>query len=183
MAKRMRLTAERPCWQDGILAGLGVAIESDEKWAKVFAEPHDPPLRKAIHLAVFTEPYLQYILDGLKTIESRFSVNRCAPYRRVAAGDFVALKRAGGPVVALCEVGSVWFYELEPGGWKTIRDKFSEALCATDPAFWTRRKDASFATLLTVKRLLRIDPIPCYKRDRRGWVVLGPSSNEALFKI
>lgn len=34
---------------------------------------------KNIHLGVFSEPYLTYMLKGEKTIESRFSKNRIAP--------------------------------------------------------------------------------------------------------
>jgi hypothetical protein len=38
------------------------------------------------------EPYLGYILEGKKTIESRFSKPLIPPYRRVALGDVVLLK-------------------------------------------------------------------------------------------
>jgi ASC-1-like (ASCH) protein len=54
---------------------------------------------------VFIEPYLQFILDGQKTVESRFSANRSAPYQQVGKGDVVLLKRTGGPVMG---VGSVF---------------------------------------------------------------------------
>lgn len=40
-----------------------------------------------LHLAVFVEPYLGYILEGKKTVESRFGMRRSAPYGQVAAGD------------------------------------------------------------------------------------------------
>ena len=33
-----------------------------------------------LHLGVFAEPWLSYMLDGRKTIESRFGKNRIAPY-------------------------------------------------------------------------------------------------------
>ena len=35
-----------------------------------------------LHLGIFTEPYLTYMLDGKKTIESRFSKNKIAPYNQ-----------------------------------------------------------------------------------------------------
>ena len=41
------------------------------------------PSPYSVHLAILLEPYLQYILDGTKTVESRFSKNRIAPYKMV----------------------------------------------------------------------------------------------------
>src|SRR5262245_24088979 len=70
------------------------------------------PSSVSLHLGVFSEPYLRFILEGTKTVESRFSIKPCAPYRRVAEGDIILLKEVGGPVVGLCQVGSVWYYEL-----------------------------------------------------------------------
>src|SRR5437867_4139305 len=52
----------------------------------------------SLHLAVLLEPYLGYVLEGRKTVESRFSAVRCPPYRRVQSGDVVLLKSSGGPV-------------------------------------------------------------------------------------
>ena len=126
----------------------------------------------AIHLAVFVEPYLQYVLEGTKTLESRFSKNRCAPYERVDAGDLLLLKRSGGPVTGVCRVARVWFYELNPTCRKQIRAKFAKQLCAQDDDFWEARRDAVYATIMEVADVRSIDPVPCNKRDRRGWVIL-----------
>lgn len=125
-----------------------------------------------IHLAVFVEPYLEYVLAGQKTVESRFSVTRCAPYRRVQEGDLLLLKRSGGPITGLCTVDRVWFYELDAHTLAGIRQQFSAALCAQDPRFWTSRTKACYATLMRVRDVARIPPLLVEKRDRRGWVVL-----------
>lgn len=125
-----------------------------------------------IHLAIFIEPYLKFILDGKKTVESRFSVNRIAPYEKVHKGDIIILKRSSGPVVGLCEVSDVWFYRLDPKSWKDIKKEFTQSLCAQDPEFWSTRKHASYATLMKVKNVEEIKPIRWTKKDRRGWIVL-----------
>lgn len=44
---------------------------------------------KAIHLGIFSEPYLSYMLDGKKTIESRFSKKKIMPYNRITKEDIV----------------------------------------------------------------------------------------------
>jgi hypothetical protein len=45
----------------------------------------------SLHLAVLTEPFCSWLLEGTKTIESRFSRVRCAPYGTLAEGDIVAV--------------------------------------------------------------------------------------------
>jgi hypothetical protein len=136
----------------------------------------------SVHLAIFVEPYLGYLLEGHKTVESRFSAVRCPPYRRVQRGDVLLLKLSGGAVVGICQVGQTWFYRLDPRSWQTIRKEFTQALCAQDPSFWESRQRASFATLMQVENVRRIDPIPWIKRDRRGWVVLRSGYEATLFE-
>ncbi len=127
----------------------------------------------SVHLAILLEPYLQYILDGTKTVESRFSKNRIAPYNMVEPGDVVLLKKVAAKSIAgVCVVRKVWFYQLNPDTWSQIRDGFSKALRADDPSFWERRQKAQFATLM---RIAEVHPLPFIevpKRDRRGWVIL-----------
>src|SRR6202035_5734171 len=57
-----------------------------------------------IHLAVFVEPYLTFVLEGKKTIDSRFSVNRHAPFEQVKNGDLLILKQSSGPICGVCSV-------------------------------------------------------------------------------
>lgn len=124
------------------------------------------------HVAVCMEPFLQHILDGYKSMESRFSVHRVAPYRRVQAGDVLLLKRSSGPIVGLCRVRDATFYDLNPGSLAYIRATYADALCAQDAAFWERRRRASYATLMSIDHVRSVERTPFPKRDRRGWVVL-----------
>src|SRR5256885_16153419 len=94
----------------GLFDGLRASLRGDLFW-----EPYFGKLRKAttsrprVHLAIFVEPYLSYLLDGRKTVDSRFSVRRTAPYGQVRAGDIVLVKQSGGPAVGVCHVSSDWF--------------------------------------------------------------------------
>lgn len=163
------------------LDSLFPSIANDPFWDRYLARPYRrDSLKFALHLAVFVEPYLRYILEGRKTVESRFSTIRCAPYRRVNPGDVIVLKRSGGPVLGLCKVSQTWYYELEPSTWSEIRREFTESLCAQDPEFWEAREHASFATLMRVTNPVRVRPFHFPKRDRRGWVVLHEPSSERL---
>ena len=50
------------------------------------------------HLAILAPGWIDPILDGAKTIKSRFTKVRCAPYGKVHAGDLIYMKERGGPV-------------------------------------------------------------------------------------
>lgn len=140
-----------------------------------FAGSHDV----ALHLAVFVEPYLSFILDGTKTVESRFSTRWIAPHGRISEGDVILLKATGKPIVGWCRAGTVWDYELDPTSWTEIRDRFAAPLRAQD-GFWESRQTAQFATLIKVEDVHPIAPISVDKRDRRGWVVLADRSEARL---
>jgi hypothetical protein len=127
-----------------------------------------------VHLAIFHEPFLSLLLAGRKTVESRFSVNRVAPFGAVSREDLILLKRSTGPIVGIALAGDPGFYELDPASWATIRRRFATAICAPDNAFWAARARARYATLIPIKAALALAPFPIVKRDRRGWVLLPP---------
>ena len=56
------------------------------------------------HLAILTPGWIDLILDGSKTIESRFTKVRCAPFGKVHEGDSVYLKESGGLVKGMFRV-------------------------------------------------------------------------------
>jgi hypothetical protein len=125
-----------------------------------------------LHLAIFVEPYLTFILEGKKTVESRFSSVRCAPYGNVSTGDLILLKKAGGPVSGICRVDSAWFYEVDRTSLKEIRREFAAQICAADSDFWSAREGKSFATLISLADVKKLPEFTVNKRDRRGWVTI-----------
>ena len=44
------------------------------------------------HLAILRQPFFDMVLNGEKTIESRWSMNKIAPYKKVNIGDEILLK-------------------------------------------------------------------------------------------
>jgi hypothetical protein len=133
------------------------------------------------HLVVLVEPYLSGLLNGVKTVESRFSRYRRPPYRSVSAGDALILKRSAGPVVAVCRVTETHFHEIGPGTLDQIRGDFGGELGipAGDRTFWRDRAGMKYATLLRIADVRPLPPIPCAKRDQRAWVVLRPATAPA----
>jgi hypothetical protein len=156
-----------------LVSELLSAVEGDLFWESYLSlRLEQTALPFTLHLGIFVEPYLQFILEGKKTIESRFATRRFAPYDRVKQGDVLLLKQSCGPIVGICQVTHSWFYQLDPESWETIRRDFAQDLCAQDPEFWQQRQAACYATLMRINSVKTIKPIPFSKRDRRGWVVL-----------
>jgi hypothetical protein len=124
-----------------------------------------------LHIAVFAEPFLSLVLQGHKTMESRFSRIRCAPFAQVRDGDVILIKRVAGPICGLTLAKHAWFYELLHEPLEQIRNRFGEMICA-DETFWDARRNACYATVIELAETVAIDAFPCNKRDRRGWVAL-----------
>ena len=164
-------------------SGWGIADDCrpvGREWQGGLRERVDSDGIVGIHLAIFVEPYLSYVLDGSKTFESRFSKNRCPPYGRVKPGDFLLLKRSGGRIVGICRVAHVWFFELDAAKWQEIRTRFAKGLCAQDEGFWKAREGAAFASIMKIIDVRPLEPFSCEKQDRRGWVVLNEQRQPTL---
>lgn len=125
------------------------------------------------HLALLCQPYLDRILNGQKTIESRFTKRRNVPFGHVFAGDVVYLKLVGGDIVGVAGVEGVWqFGPLSPDGIESIVCEFNDRL-ALEPDFVASRLDRKYATLMGLGAVSAVVPtMRMWKPDRRGWIVL-----------
>lgn len=167
------------CPRAHLTSQLLAAVRGDAFWEDYLdciASQHCLPF--SVHLAVTREPFLEFVLEGRKTVESRFSMNRCAPFGRVEQGDVILLKETGGPIVGLCQVRRTWFYSLDSRSREIIRERFAKAMCAESASFWKERQEKLFATLIHINRVRIINPIKFQKQDRRGWVILMESSSQ-----
>jgi hypothetical protein len=137
--------------------------------------------QSSLHLAVLVEPFCGWLLDGSKTIESRFSKVRCAPHGCLAEGDVVAVKRSGGPVAGAFQAGTVRAYHLTQSLLIELREQYAEQIRATGEEFWEQRADCAYATLVDVSCVRTLPGLPFPKKDRRGWVQLTrPDAQQTL---
>jgi predicted transcriptional regulator len=170
-------------WAVHALRQMRKQLESDRAWGVRGAAGKKLDVEKpgpAVHLAVFVEPYLSLLLDGTKTIESRFGQRRSIPYERVAPGDVMLLKASSGPVVGISEIASAAYFDLRTEPVRTIRRRFGKQIAA-DAEFWEHCEGASYATLLDVRNARALpSPIACPKRDRRGWVIFDRATLQNL---
>lgn len=126
---------------------------------------------KTIHLGVFSEPCLTYMLEGKKTIESRISRKRQAPYQKISLDDVVVVKKSGGGIVAYFTIKEIQFIDLNEVDIHEIKNKYNNGLCVSD-AFWEAKKDSSYATLMFLDKLVQLEPFKINKCGMQTWVVL-----------
>jgi len=123
-----------------------------------------------VHLAVVNEPYLSYIENREKTIESRFTKNKIAPYKIIKTGDVVFMKKAGGPVQSFFIVKDAIFFENNPEILQNIKQDFTDQICASDESFWDARINKKYISLIGVDSVVKIDELKIDKKDKRAWL-------------
>jgi len=153
------------------LTELFEKLGDDSKWIKELPKLQNNQI--ALHLAILHEPYLNLILKGMKTVETRFSIHRQAPYEQIARDDIILLKETSGPIVGFCRVSDCWFYKLNQNTWDLIKNDFFKEILVKDMQFWDEKKNSSYASLIRVCDVHSLkSPVDIHKRDRRGWVIL-----------
>ncbi len=152
---------------------LNLSANQDMAWQSRLYDIVSSEIPFNVHLAIFVEPYLSYIFEGKKTIESRFSINKIAPYEKVEEQDVLLLKLSGGRILGMCMVQKVWFYELDEKTLTYIKDNFARCLCVQDPNFWIEKEKSSYASLIKIENVVKLsEGIKCEKKDRRGWIII-----------
>ncbi|MGI0015007.1 MAG: ASCH domain-containing protein, partial [Nitrososphaera sp.] len=133
------------------------------------------------HLAILTQPYLDKIIVGKKTIESRFSKMRVPPFYKVQKGDILLLKETAGPIAAIALVSNVKFFgPLKPRDVELVMEEYGDGL-ALEEAFTKAKQDSKYATLINIGQVLPVKPLAIAKSDRRAWVVLNDGTQNRLF--
>lgn len=109
-----------------------------------------------IHVAVLKPEYLDAILDGTKTVESRLSRVRCDPFSSIHVGERIYFKATGGEVLATALAAQVDFFpHLTPAKIASVRRAFAASVGAPDE-YWRAKREARFATFIT---LAEVEPV------------------------
>lgn len=126
------------------------------------------------HLAIFQNDGAEKILSGKKTIESRFSRAKIAPYGVISSGDLVYIKPSGGEIIGQFRVTKVITFDgLDSKDIQEIKEKYGKGL-NVDENYWKGKENCKFATLIFIGNSSRFitSPVKIPKKDLRGWVVL-----------
>ncbi len=132
------------------------------------------------HLVILKKPYLDLILSGHKTIESRLTKAKTHAFGRVFPGDKLFLKISAGPVCATATAAEVKYYpSLTPADIAEIKRRYGQDIGGTD-ALWERMMDRTCGFLVWLTDVQPIEPVRIEKKDWRAWVVLTPEKNFGL---
>ena len=130
----------------------------------------------AVHVAVMRQPFLDSVLEGHKTIESRMTMKRSAPFHHIEAGDVLLLKEASGPIRGAAVVDSVMCAgPLTRCELSKLLVQYEKELCLTD-SWIALKSEAKFLTLIWMRETTRLDATSLEKRDPRAWVTVRSTS-------
>ena len=137
------------------------------------------------HLAIFAKGWIELILSGKKTIESRVNARRIIPYNRVETCDKVWMKERSGPILGSFVVSEVeTYYPLDQSLIEELYEMYSEQIFGTTSPFgwavWQNKRCATFLHIGSYEKLPT--PIEIEKTDRRGWIVLKRPFLESMEK-
>lgn len=126
------------------------------------------------HVAVLHEPYIRAILDGSKTVESRLSKMRCAPFGAVNPGDVIYFKLSGGPFALQAVAHEIESHDdLSPNAIDRLRKRLNRHVGAPRE-YWRAKRSARCATFIWLRDIRPIERGPIIPAlNGRGWLVLG----------
>lgn len=124
------------------------------------------------HVAIMKKSWglIPKILDGRKTIESRWSINRVAPWGKVKVGDNIFFRNSGEKVAIKANISKVLAFDnLTPKKVKNIIDKFGDEgkICFSNKKEsyeWAKNK--KYCTLIFLKNVEEIEP---FKINKAGY--------------
>ena len=134
------------------------------------------------HLVILKKQYLDAIIDGTKTVESRLLKGKSPPFGRVEPGDVLFFKQSSGPVRAIAIAGAVKsFKNLTPTKIAEIKSKYNKYILGSDE-YWAGKADCAYCVLIRIESVEKIKPVRIDKKDWRAWVVLTNEKSFGLLK-
>ena len=131
------------------------------------------------HLAILSKEAVKRIFEGKKTVETRFSMSKIAPFGAVSSGDLIFIKPPGQEIAGQFLVKKVISFEnLDDEDWKIIMENYGEKISfgakELDDKYFKAHKNARYGTLIFISRVEQFitSPIKIAKKDLRGWMVL-----------
>lgn len=124
------------------------------------------------HIAILRQPFFDMVLNGEKTIESRWSMHKVAPYGKVSVGDEILLKETGKDVTATAKVKDVKYFELTPEKVEEIRIKYGKQIGTDKFEDWQSTLQKKYCTLIWLGDVKAISPLKVKRSNGAGWIVL-----------
>lgn len=126
-----------------------------------------------IHVAILKPGYINAILEGHKTVESRLTKTMQPPHGKVETGERLFLKASGGPFMATAVAGKVQSYAaLTPTKVQQLRKQFASTVGGTSE-YWHAKRESRYGTFISLTHVEPITVGPKYKpAHMKAWYVL-----------
>lgn len=143
------------------------------------------------HIAIMKKSWnlIPMILDGTKTIESRWYKAKIAPWDRIKQGDTVYFKNSGEPVTAKAQVEKVLqFADLAQEKVKEIYELYGEAIGAKrdEIARWVEDKvGKKYCILIFLTNAEKIEPFGIDKTgfgNAAAWICVDDVKKLIIYK-
>lgn len=161
-------------WKDKLLSEFIFQLKNSENSWELTIDQIISNEGIGVHMAIFNEPYLSAILGKKKVMESRFSINRVNPFRRVYKGDIVLIKKTAENVIGFFICGNIEYWVKNgSSNFEELEKKYGQRICTSlDHHFWTVREHSKYGTLIEIQEVHLLKGFRIAKQDRTTWVVL-----------
>ncbi len=134
------------------------------------------------HVAILRRPYVDMILRGEKTIESRLTVRPLPPYRAIEPGQRICIKISSGPYAAEAVATKVVFYDgLTPARVEQLRRQYQRHVGGDDD-YWRAKANVRYATFITLGQVRASTLGPPIRSSGLAWFVLDDLSPRGAVK-
>ena len=124
------------------------------------------------HLAILRQTFLNMILSGEKTIESRWSMHKIAPYNKLSIGDEILLKETSKDVIATAKVKDFKYFELTPKIADEIKQKYDKEIGVYKFENWENYRNKKYCTLIWLENVEKVKPFKVKRSNGAGWIVI-----------
>ena len=124
------------------------------------------------HLAILRQPFLNMILSGEKTIETRWSMHKIAPYNKLSIGDEILLKETSKDVIATAKVKDFKYFELTPHIADEIKQKYGKEIGVYKFENWENYRNKKYCTLIWLENVEKVKPFKVKRSNGAGWIVI-----------
>lgn len=134
------------------------------------------------HLAILAKQgkFLDKILSGEKSIESRWYKFKKTPYENIAIGDTIYFKESGEAITAKANVSKVLFFDqLNEEKITKLLQEYGSRL-GVSLSYAEKVKDKNFCTLIFLEQVERIEPFEVNKKGfglMAAWITVDKIEN------
>lgn len=124
------------------------------------------------HLAILKQPFLDMILSGEKTIESRWAMHKIAPFNKLSVGDEILLKETSKDVIATAKVKDFKYFELTPKVADEIKQKYGKEIGVYKFENWENYRNKKYCTLIWLENVEKVKPFKVKRSNGAGWLII-----------